>query len=25
MDKAIEDCKEILDVIMKGEVKEWLN
>jgi hypothetical protein len=25
MDKAIEDCKEILDVIMAGEVKEWLN
>lgn len=25
MDKAIGDCKEILDVIMKGEVKEWLN
>lgn len=25
MDKAIEDCKEILDVIMKGEVEEWLN
>jgi hypothetical protein len=25
MDKAIEDCKEILDEIMKGKVKEWLN
>jgi hypothetical protein len=25
MDKAIGDCKEILDVIMKGDVKEWLN
>jgi hypothetical protein len=25
MDKAIADCKEILDVIMAGEVKEWLN
>ena len=25
MDKAIDDCKEILDVIMKGDVKEWLN
>ena len=25
MDKAINDCKEILDVIMKGDVKEWLN
>ena len=25
MDKAIKDCKEILDVIMKGDVKEWLN
>jgi hypothetical protein len=25
MDKAIADCKEILDVIMAGDVKEWLN
>jgi hypothetical protein len=25
MDKAIGDCKEILDVIMKGDVQEWLN
>jgi hypothetical protein len=25
MDKAIEDCKEILDEIMAGKVKEWLN
>ena len=25
MDQAISDCKEILDVIMKGDVKEWLN
>jgi len=25
MDKAIHDCKEILDVIMAGDVKEWLN
>ena len=25
MDKAIADCKEILGVIMAGEVKEWLN
>jgi hypothetical protein len=25
MDQAINDCKEILDVIMKGDVKEWLN
>jgi hypothetical protein len=25
MDQAIGDCKEILDVIMAGEVKEWLN
>ncbi|HVO95277.1 MAG TPA: hypothetical protein VMT22_20645 [Terriglobales bacterium] len=25
MDKAIHDCKEILDVIMEGHVKEWLN
>jgi hypothetical protein len=25
MDQAIKDCKEILDVIMEGKVKEWLN
>ena len=25
VDKAIVDCKEILDVIMAGNVKEWLN
>ncbi|HUK41844.1 MAG TPA: hypothetical protein VLX11_12385 [Candidatus Acidoferrales bacterium] len=25
MDAAIEDCKEMLDVIMKGKVQEWLN
>ena len=25
VDQAIEDCKEILDVIMLGQVKEWLN
>ena len=25
MERAISDCKEILDVIMKGDVKEWLN
>ena len=25
MDAAINDCKEILDVIMAGNVKEWLN
>ena len=25
MDTAIEDCKEILDVIMEGKVQEWLN
>jgi hypothetical protein len=25
MDKAIHDCKEILDVIMAGDVKDWLN
>jgi hypothetical protein len=25
MDKSIMDCKEILDEIMKGNVKEWLN
>ena len=24
-DKAIQDCKEILDVIMEGKVSEWLN
>ncbi|HYT55745.1 MAG TPA: hypothetical protein VEQ38_13625 [Verrucomicrobiae bacterium] len=25
MDNAIADCKEILDVIMAGNVSEWLN
>ena len=25
MEQAIKDCKEILDVIMAGNVKEWLN
>lgn len=25
MEKSISDCKEILDVIMEGHVKEWLN
>ena len=25
MDNAIGDCKEILDVIMAGNVAEWLN
>ena len=25
VDKAIADCKEILDVIMAGNVKDWLN
>ena len=25
VDKAITDCKEILDEIMAGQVKEWLN
>ena len=25
VDKAIRDCKEILDVIMAGKVSEWLN
>jgi hypothetical protein len=25
MDDAIRDCKEILDVIMAGNVSEWLN
>jgi hypothetical protein len=24
-DAAINDCKEILDVIMEGKVQEWLN
>ena len=25
VDNAIEDCKEILDVIMAGKIEEWLN
>jgi hypothetical protein len=25
VDKAITDCKEILDEIMAGQEKEWLN
>jgi hypothetical protein len=25
MDSAIKDCKEILDEIMAGKVKEWIN
>jgi hypothetical protein len=25
MDNAIRDCKEILDVIMAGNMSEWLN
>jgi hypothetical protein len=25
VDKAIQDCKEMLDVIMEGKVSEWLN
>ena len=25
VEKSIGDCKEILDVIMEGDVKEWLN
>ena len=25
VDNAIEDCKEILDVIMAGDVSEWLS
>ena len=25
VDRAIQDCKEILDVIMQGKVSEWLN
>ena len=24
VDKAIDDCKEILDVVIEGNVKEWL-
>ncbi len=24
-DKAIQDCKEILDTIMEGKVSEWLD
>jgi hypothetical protein len=24
VDKAIADCKEILDVVMEGNVKEWI-
>jgi hypothetical protein len=24
VDRAIADCKEILDVVMEGNVKEWL-
>jgi hypothetical protein len=24
VDKAIQDCKEILDVVMEGNVSEWL-
>jgi hypothetical protein len=24
VDKAIQDCKEILDDVMKGKVSEWL-
>ncbi|MGH7774246.1 MAG: hypothetical protein ACREQA_18630 [Candidatus Binatia bacterium] len=24
VDKAIEDCREILDVVMEGNVSEWL-
>ena len=24
VNKAIADCKEILDVVMEGNVKEWL-
>ena len=23
--KAISDCKEILDTVMEGDVKEWLS
>jgi hypothetical protein len=25
VDKTIRDCKEILDVVMVGNVSEWLN
>jgi len=25
VDKAITDCREILDVVMEGDVKEWLS
>jgi len=25
VDKAIADCKEILDVVMEGKVSEWLS
>jgi hypothetical protein len=25
MDNTIRDCKEILDVVMAGNVSEWLN
>ena len=25
LDRAIQDCKEILDEIMTGNVSEWLN
>jgi phage shock protein A len=25
VDQAIADCKEILDVVMEGNVKEWLS
>ena len=25
VDQSIADCKEILDVVMEGNVKEWLS
>ncbi|MDH3443927.1 MAG: hypothetical protein OEN50_08400 [Deltaproteobacteria bacterium] len=25
VDKAISDCKEILDVVLEGNVKEWVS
>ena len=25
VDKAIQDCKEILDVVIEGSVSEWLH
>jgi hypothetical protein len=25
VNKAIEDCKEILEVVMEGKVQQWIN